>query len=357
MPQSEILSQSKILPQISIIVPIYNGEKYINKCLEMILNQTFENFELIIIDDGSTDNSKRMCNEYARKDKRIKLISKNNEGTWAARNKGIDESTGKYIIFFDCDDWYEPNLLKEMYESINNNDVDLVISGQINVTVSKNGKTIRTAKVLPKEHFFMSKNEILDNYISLREEEIGDTLWNKIYKSEIIKKYNLKFEKYRRGEDTIYNANYYEHIDKCIVISNALYKYRIENSNPVWLKYSENYLNIVLEENNMVINKLKQWDKYNKEAIGYQSTHFIYRIIEYFYGIVYSKNNLDFKSKLHKIMELITDEDVKKNLYNSNVNGKFNKLIIKLMKSKNIVLIIFLVRIKLIQSYIKDYRI
>ena len=99
------------MPQISIIVPIYNGAKYINKCIEMIINQTFKDFELIIIDDGSTDNTSDMCNEYAKKDKRIKVISKKNEGTWAARNRGIDESRGKYIIFFDCDDWYEDDLL------------------------------------------------------------------------------------------------------------------------------------------------------------------------------------------------------------------------------------------------------
>ncbi|WP_291633834.1 glycosyltransferase family A protein [Clostridium sp.] len=343
--------------EISIIVPIYNGAKYINECIEMIINQTFKNFELIIVDDGSTDNSFEMCNEYAKKDNRIKLISKKNQGTWAARNKGIDISLGKYIIFFDCDDWYEDNLLKVMYESIENNDVDLVISGQTNVSVNKDGKTIRRTKVLPEKHFFMTENEILGNYILLRKEEIGDTLWNKIYKAEIIKKYDLKFENYKRGEDTLFNANYYEHINKCIVIPEAFYNYRIENSNPVWLKYSENYLNVVLEENNAIINKLEQWGKYNSDAVEYQSTHFTYRIIEYFYGIAYPKNHLSFKNKCKKIMSLITDEEVKKNLKNSNVIGKFPKLISRFMKSKNVVLILFLVRIKLIQNNIRDYKI
>ena len=345
------------MPRVSIIVPIYNGAKYIHKCMEMIINQTFKDFELIIVNDGSTDNSFEMCNEYAKTDKRIKLISKKNEGTWAARNRGIDASQGKYIIFFDCDDWYEDNLLMEMHECIYNNNVDLVISGQTNVFVDKNGETIRKVKVLPQNKFFVTKNQILDNFIYLRKKEIGDILWNKIYKSEIIKRYNLKFENYKRGEDTVFNANYYEHIDKCIVIGKALYNYRIENSNPVWLKYSENYLNLVLEENTTLINKLKQWGKYNNSAIEYQSTHFIYRIIEYFYRVVYPGNNLSFKSKYEKILNLISDEEVKKNLENSNVTGKFHKLIIKLMKSKNVVLILFFARIKLIQNNIRDYKI
>jgi len=342
--------------EISIIVPIYNGAKYIKECLGMIIKQTFKDFELIIIDDGSTDNSKDMCNEYAKVDTRIKVISKQNGGTWAARNMGIDVSIGKYIIFFDCDDWYEDNLLEQMYENIENNDVDLVISGQTNVMVDKNGEILRKITVLPNKHFFKTRDEILGNYILLRKEEIGDTLWNKIYKSEIIKKYNLKFENFKRGEDTIFNANYYQHIDKCMVISRALYNYRIESANPVWLKYSDNYLNIVCGENDAVVDKLKGWGKYDKSAIEYQSTHFTYRIIEYFYKIVYSKSELSFKSKSDKILSLLNNQEVKKNLDNSNVIGKFHKLLIKFMKSKNIMLIIFLVKIKLMHNNINDLR-
>lgn len=345
------------MPQISIIVPIYNGAKYINKCIEMIINQIFTDFELIIIDDGSTDSSFEICNEYAKKDHRIKLINKKNRGTWAARNKGIDESTGKYIIFLDCDDWYEDDLLKEMYENINDDEVDLVISGQTNVIVNKKGKTIKKIKVQPHEKFFMTNNEILNNYIILRKEEIGDTLWNKIYKTEIIKKYNLKFENYKRGEDTIFNANYYEHIDNCIVVGKSFYNYRIENSNPVWLKYSENYLNVVSEENKMIINKLKKWGKYDEAAIEYQATHFTYRIIESFYGVAYHKNKLNFKNKKDKVLKLITNAEVEENLDNSIVSGKFNKLIVKFMKSKNVSLILFFTRIKLILNGLRDYRI
>ncbi|MGH4118115.1 glycosyltransferase family 2 protein [Clostridium sp.] len=343
------------MPQISIIVPIFNGAKYINNCIEMIINQTFKDFELLIIDDGSTDNSKKMCKEYAEIDSRIKVISKTNGGTWAARNRGIDESIGKYIIFFDCDDWYEDNLLSEMYKCIEINNVDLVIAGQTNVTVDKNGKTIRRKVVLPQSHTFHTSDEILKNYIILRKEEIGDTLWNKIYSAEIIKKNNLKFENYKRGEDCIFNTNYYEVIDKCTILGSAHYSYRIENSNPVWLKYSENYLNMVLEENNTIISKLEKWGKYDNEAIEYQSTHFIYRIIEYFFGVVSSKN-LNFENKRETAFNIISDENVKLNLKVSNVNGKFNKTIIKLMKSKKIVLILILVRIKLIYNNIKDVR-
>ena len=327
------------------------------------MNQTFKDFELIIIDDGSTDDSREICKQYAKDDSRIKLITKKNGGTWAARNRGIDESIGKYIIFLDCDDWYEPNLFEKMYESIKENDVDLVISGQTNVFVDENGEVIRRTTVLPKEQNFKSKGEILGNYILLRKEEIGDTLWNKIYKSEIIKKYNLKFENYKRGEDTIFNANYYQKIDTCNVISQALYNYRIENVNPVWLKYSENYLDIVKSENDTIVAKLKDWGKYSEDAREYQATHFTYRIIEYFYKITYSKSFLNLgnkieqkstlKSKCQAIINLLDNEEVIKNLEDAKVIGKFHKVLIKAMKSRNVEFILFLVKFKLVYNNIK----
>ena len=327
------------------------------------MNQTFKDFELIIIDDGSTDDSREICKKHAKNDSRIKLITKKNGGTWAARNRGIDESIGKYIIFLDCDDWYEPNLFEKMYESIKENDVDLVISGQTNVFVDENGEVIRRTTVLPKEQNFKSKGEILGNYILLRKEEIGDTLWNKIYKSEIIKKYNLKFENYKRGEDTIFNANYYQKIDTCNVISQTLYNYRIENVNPVWLKYSENYLDIVKSENDTIVAKLKDWGKYSEDAREYQATHFTYRIIEYFYKITYSKSFLNLgnkieqkstlKSKCQAIINLLDNEEVIKNLEDAKVIGKFHKVLIKAMKSRNVEFILFLVKFKLVYNNIK----
>lgn len=336
------------MAEISIIVPIYNGEKYIDKCINMILTQTFKDFELLLIDDGSTDNSKKICNRYATKDKRIRLISKENQGTWAARNRAIDESTGKYIVFFDCDDWYEDNLLAEMYENIESTDVDLVISGQFDVIVNQIGKVVSSIKVLPEKHSYSTRDEILDNFINLRKESIGDVLWNKIYKSEIIKKYNIKFDNFKRGEDTIFNANYYEHIDTCRVIDKSLYKYRVESSNPVWLKYSDNYFNIVLEENNTIVNKLKEWDRYDDNARAYQSTHFIYRMTEHFLWVVHQKK-LNVKAKSKKIYDIITNKEVEKNLLYATVIGTFSRGIIQMMKSRNVFLILILTKVKLIQ--------
>lgn len=334
------------MPIISIIMPVYNGAQYIKKSIDIILKQTFKNFELILVNDGSTDNSEEICNGYVELDKRIRVINKENGGAWSARNKGIDIAKGKYIMFLDCDDWYEDNLLEEMYETIQSNDVDLVICGQTDVIVDEKNNVIKYEKTSLEAHYYKSNDEILDNYIYLRQKGIGDVLWNKIYKAEIIKKFNLKFQNFRRGEDTVFNTSYYEKINKCVVLDKTLYYYRVESSNPVWLKYSKDYYDVLNQENEAIINKLKNWGRYDKNAISYQSLHFILGIIGYFNWLNYPKNNFKFKEKYLKIKEILNKDKVKECLANTSGNGKFLKIIIKSMKSKNILLILFLVKLK-----------
>ena len=111
---------------ISIIVPIYNIEKKLNKCIYSILEQTYKNFELILVNDGSTDNSLKICNEYKRKDNRIKIINKENQGLVLARKSGLDEATGKYIIFIDGDDWVHKDLLNILYKEAEQESCDIV---------------------------------------------------------------------------------------------------------------------------------------------------------------------------------------------------------------------------------------
>ena len=117
------------MPNISIIIPIYNVEKYLVRCIESILNQSYKSFELILINDGSTDKSGEICDLYKSKDKRIKVIHKVNNGASEARNTGIENSNGGYICFVDGDDWIENNMLREMKEYFEIYNPDLIING------------------------------------------------------------------------------------------------------------------------------------------------------------------------------------------------------------------------------------
>lgn len=121
------MEEYDIMPKVSVIIPVYNVENYLKRCIDSIVAQTLKDIEIILVDDGSTDKSGRICDEYAAHDKRIHIIHKTNEGLSSARNAGIDASTAPYLMFVDSDDWVEPNFCEKPYLAAINNNVDLVL--------------------------------------------------------------------------------------------------------------------------------------------------------------------------------------------------------------------------------------
>lgn len=213
------------IPYISIIIPIYNVEKYLKKCIDSILCQSFKDFELLLIDDGSPDNSGKICDDYALKDKRIKVFHKKNGGVSSARNLGINESKGKWICFIDADDWIE----KEFCETLRtkSNDIDLIFFTSCN-HYNDGCKKIS----IPKEIISTTKVDIENTiyylkYNSINYEFFGYT-WNKLFKSQIIKQHNIKFiEGLSVKEDEIFTTIYCRYINSIYVIPQAIYNYRV----------------------------------------------------------------------------------------------------------------------------------
>ena len=181
-----------VSPKISIIVPVYNAEKYLHRCIDSILTQTFSDFELLLIDDGSTDKSGQLCNEYASKDNRVKVFHKQNGGVSSARNLGLDNAKGEWIAFVDSDDSVMNTYLSEL---ISSNDVDLVVSGVRFI----NGNTSLlppVALINIKENQGLLDEQLCYSYFR--------TPWSKLFKNRIIQLYSLRFSSFLRiGEDTI----------------------------------------------------------------------------------------------------------------------------------------------------------
>ena len=170
---------------ISIIMPVYNAETFLHRSIKSIINQTYQDWELIIIDDGSTDNSSLICDSYADSDNRIRVIHKKNEGVSVARQLGINEARGKYSIHVDSDDWIEPTMLEYLYNYTIPNNYDIVITDFFQY---KNGKEIY-CKQIPTS---------LDSYQVLQDlfkGKLFGALWNKLIRTDLYKKYNAKFFK------------------------------------------------------------------------------------------------------------------------------------------------------------------
>lgn len=202
------------MPFLSVIVPVYNVENYLEKCINSILNQTFSDFELLLIDDGSTDNSGKMCDEFALKDERIKVFHQSNGGQSVARNKGIDYSSSKYISFIDSDDWLDKDMYSRMMVPIlNGKDFDIIVCGH---RVLTEVGEIEEVVVFPET---ISISGVEATNLILEDEKLPSFPWNKIYKKELFK--NIRFPLERVYEDT---ATIYKvfHLSKKVCIINSI---------------------------------------------------------------------------------------------------------------------------------------
>lgn len=171
-------------PKISVIVPVYKAETYLRRCVNSILAQTFQDFEVLLIDDGSPDKSGEICDEYAKKDSRVRVFHKENGGVSSARQCGIDNALGEYTIHADPDDWVEPNMLEELYKKAKKEDADMVICDYY--TEGTNTGKIR---------YVQQKPSSLDHDTVLKElfQQLHGSCCNKLVRRACYKKYDVKF--------------------------------------------------------------------------------------------------------------------------------------------------------------------
>ncbi len=206
--------------KVSVIVPVYKAEKWLHRCVDSILAQTMKDFELLLIDDGSPDKSGEICDEYAAKDSRIRVFHKENGGVSSARNLGLDNVLGKYIIFIDSDDWVSVNYIQDLYKY---KDVDaLIYQGHISV---KNDKIVSI-------NSFDEKEYVGENFIDFFSIPVYGFSWGKIFSSDIVLRNNIRFnENLTLWEDNIFVYEYISYVNKVRFVSEVNYFYQnTENS-------------------------------------------------------------------------------------------------------------------------------
>ena len=204
------------MPVISVIVPVYNVEKYISMCIDSILAQTFSDFEVLLIDDGTPDKSGEICDEYAKRDNRIRVFHKDNDGASSARNFGLDNATGEWVTFIDADDWVSTSFIENLYNPIlTDNTLEFVQAGCTNY------RNNEIAEIEQQYEFLLS-----DNPVYLFNHFRGLTV-SKLFNLNIIRTNELNFdEKMRIGEDMAFTLDYILHIKKYCFISEVGYYYR-----------------------------------------------------------------------------------------------------------------------------------
>ncbi|MDO4870526.1 MAG: glycosyltransferase family 2 protein [Candidatus Saccharibacteria bacterium] len=241
-------------PLISIIIPVYNAESTIDKIIIKLLKQTYQNIELIIINDGSTDNSLQKIKLTVGDDQRAKIITQKNQGPSAARNFGLKKSTGDFVMFFDADDDFKHNIIKTMINKQQKNNSDMVVCGM----------KLNNKKIIPKQRVILKNNKIIRYVLrSLLKQNIFYGPYCKLFKRNIINQMKLKFDtKVKYGEDTIFVMNYITKINSLTMIDQALYQYNYSprgtafnnRKNQFYRNQRRNALNQMVTENQNLIN-------------------------------------------------------------------------------------------------------
>lgn len=239
--------------KVSVIVPVYNNEKFLSRCIESIQNQTLKEIEIIIVNDGSNDSTPIICSKFQDKDKRIRIIDKPNEGVSKARNIGIKEASSEYLTFVDSDDWIESTMCEKMYKEASKNNADICccdlnrVNGKLKRTIYNNA----SKKVYYKNEII---NQLLYNMIAPIENESNTILRNactKMYKTEFIKNNKLEFEStIDIGEDMLFNIDAFLVANRICFYNKAFYNY-FNNSNSTSQKYKDNqiHVNMILYKN------------------------------------------------------------------------------------------------------------
>ena len=236
-------------PQVSIIVPVYNVENYIERCLNSLVNQTFKDIEIITINDGSTDKSLELLNKYAKEDIRISVIDLGDEGVSYCRNLGIEKANGKYIMFVDSDDWIDSNMVEVMYKKAEENKLDLVMCSYIREFKDHSKEKIFN---LPEEIIYKEdkvKNELLRKLVGPIKEELSNpemldalgTVWGKLYRADILKENKLKFvdlNEIGSAEDTLFNIFTFNYLKKVMFLNKPMYHYWRDNPKSVTSQYN-----------------------------------------------------------------------------------------------------------------------
>lgn len=316
------------MPKVSIILPCYNVEKHLAQSIDSVLAQTHSNFELLVVIDGSPDNSKEIAEEYAVKDPRITVFDKPNGGLSDARNYGLERAQGEFIYFMDSDDWIEPDLLKDNLKIIAQENLNFIVFGYFadfknteeELTQQKNNKPkIETLK--PSDN--------IDNY------HLGilGYAWNKIYRKSFLDQHHFRFKKgISLIEDILFNAPIYQVSDIIRFNPHSYYHYIQREEETLVKKFYPDIFELQKMKIEVLEDWFTAWDISNKNEFLAQIR--IGRIRGVINNLFSSNNNLSFKDKIKFIHQMYNDPAIKSDLKSYQPNSKKDYIYKFLVKHK-----------------------
>lgn len=324
--------------KVSIIVPVYNMGNSLKSCIESLLQQTYKNIEVIIIDDGSTDNTFQVCAEYKKANKNIKSWHTENRGSGPARNYGINKATGDFVFFMDADDILDPDAISILVKEVKNQQVDLVVFGYKKVNSKGKVLNLKTYKNEVLDGDYIRKNYHLFFDLNFKKGVQGAP-WNKFFNLKIIKKYDIKYPSMKRHQDEVFISRYIKYTQKVSFIDKVLYTHYVNDVRSKLMKFPVTYIDIVKELYKHRMEIIPEWNRENKKILGLIYVEYIYNSIKAF-DIIFSKKvtmskkeRMDWLRK-EAVLIPIDKELLKLSGYKSKVKLKQIELFLDLIEKK-----------------------
>lgn len=289
---------------VSIIIPIYNAEDSLHNCIESILDQTYKDIEIIMINDGSTDHSKNICDHYAKLDQRIKVIHQENAGPSAARNRGIEQAVGNYIQFVDADDYIKPTMTETLVKAITNN-IQLVICGYQSIHFW----TLR--KYTPSFTGIYQQSDLMQYIGELYRDILLPSPCNKLYDATLINDFQLRFqENVKVGEDLLFNLAYIKTCSRIQMIDKILYNYVIQDDQSLSRDFNKEFFENQHMLHEQVRTFLLEEDYYSGRNKDFLKINYANSIINSLNNLFHQNSVLTANQKKRQIKRILSDIDL-----------------------------------------------
>ena len=287
----------------SVIIPVYNVENYLSRCIDSLLAQNYVDLEILLIDNGSKDQSGQICEDYATQFSNITAYHIPNKGVSSARNFGLSKAKGDFICFVDADDYLVGNLFSDV-ESQLDSQLDLLVFSYYN-SIEKNLSEIdRSAKILPAEGK-KDKSEFIALFQELFLTDMMYTVWNKIYRREFLEEHQIVFESYELGEDVRFNLNVYQHVNTVFLVKSAYYVYVSGRVDSAMGQYNPNRMNYQLEELGKVDQLMTSWNIHDDQFIDQIKARILMSNIQNI-----SKQKMSLSKKRHYVEVLCRNQEM-----------------------------------------------
>lgn len=325
--------------KISVIIPVFNAEKYISECIESLLSQTLRECEFIFVNDGSSDKSKKIIEKYMESDERIALIDQANKGVSAARNRGLSIARGEYIGFVDADDFVKVEMYETLYNLALINHCDIIMSDFQSFGASNNFRTFFPFPIKERKNSDYIQSVVLPYFLHSNE---CNSVCNKIYKSEIIRTYGVQFPQgIALGEDGLFNIKFLRFAKSFMYIDYIGYLYREVEGSATRNLIRNDYFIRAIEEYNCSITEKYIANISKEEQLIYKSIKLIKNVMSYIHIYLNPSNNLSISKRYSYICNMINHKSVIESvpIFNErfqNDIGRYEKLLLKLILKKSV---------------------